>query len=364
LTTIPFLDLQAQYKSLKSDVAEAIRGVLDTSAYILGPAVDRFETAFADYCGVKHAIGVNSGTSALALLLQAHGIGRGDEVITVTNTFFATVEAIAHAGAETVLVDCDPDTGLLMPDAVRKAVTPRTRAVVAVHLYGQPADIDALRALTGPGNLLLFEDAAQAHGARYKGRRAGSLADGAAFSFYPGKNLGAYGEAGAVTTDRADIATRIRQLRDHGSPSKYHHTEIGWNERMDGIQGAVLGVKLPHLDEWNARRRQLADRYRAGMPAGARPMAVVPDTESAMHLFVTRVPHRDRVRAALERAGIGTGVHYPIPIHLQPACAHRWSPGDFPNAERLADEILSLPMYAELTFDQVDAVLAALAAAH
>lgn len=360
---VPFLDLQAQYRSLKHEIDPAIQAVIDTSAFVLGPAVERFERAFADYCGTAQCAAVSSGTSAVALLLRAHGIGAGDEVITVANTFFATTEAIEHAGATPVLVDCEESTALIDPRLVEAAVTPRTRAILPVHLYGQPADMDALAAIARRHGALLLEDACQAHGARYRGRRTGGLADGAAFSFYPGKNLGAYGEAGAVTTNDAAIACRIRMLRDHGSPAKYQHTSIGWNERMDGIQGAVLETKLRHLDGWNARRRAHAAAYRAQLPDHVQAIASLDATEPVYHLFVVRVANRDRVQQALAERGIGTGIHYPIPIHLQPAYDGRWPHGAFPHSERLAHEVLSLPMFPELTGDQISSVLDALRSA-
>lgn len=353
---IPFLDLKAQYASIKDSVLPAIHTVLDECAYALGPAVSAFEKDFAAYCGTAHCVGLNSGTAAIALLLQAHGIGPGDEVITVANSFFASAEGISEIGATPVLVDCREDTALMDPALLERAITPKTKAILAVHLYGQPADMDAIIAIARPGGILVFEDAAQAHGALYKGRKAGSLADGACFSFYPGKNLGAYGEAGAVTTDDAAIAEKIGMLREHGMKVKYHHDAVGWNERMDGIQGAVLGVKLKHLDAWNTARRARVETYRAHLPQAARLITQSPETQSSWHLFVVRVKDRQKVQAALTAAGIGTGIHYPVPIHLQPAYAGRWKKGDFPNAERLADEILSLPLYAELTDEQVKEV--------
>ncbi len=359
---VPFLDLQAQYRSIKHEVDPAIQQVLDTSAYVLGPAVERFERDFAAYCGAARCVAVNSGTAALALLLQAYDIGPGDEVITVANTFFATAEAISELDAVPVLVDCDPETALMDPAAFDAAITAKTRAVIPVHLYGQPVDLDPILAIARRHNILVFEDACQAHGATYKGKRAGGLADGAAFSFYPGKNLGAYGEGGAITTNDAAIAETLRMLRDHGSPKKYQHTVVGWNERMDGIQGAVLGVKLAHLDTWNAARRAHAATYRSLLPAGAKPIGAQPNSESVYHLFVVRVKERERVQQALSTRGISTGIHYPIPTHLQPAYAGKWTQGDFPHAERLANEVLSLPMFPELTSAQIAAVADALRA--
>ncbi|TSC80415.1 MAG: DegT/DnrJ/EryC1/StrS aminotransferase [Candidatus Peregrinibacteria bacterium Gr01-1014_25] len=363
---VPFLDLQAQYRSLKPELDAAVGHVLATSTYVLGPSVRAFEESFAAFCGTRHCVGVASGTAALELLLRAYGIGQGDEVITVANSFFASAEAISLVGATPVLVDCRADDALIDVDAVEAAVTARTKAIIPVHLYGQCADMDGLRATAARHRLVLIEDACQAHGAGYKGARAGSLADAAAFSFYPGKNLGAYGEAGAITTNDGAIAERVRMLREHGMPRKYEHALVGRNDRMDGIQGAVLGVKLPHLDGWNAQRRAHARRYRNSLAdsAGVTLLTEHPDREHGYHLFVIRVPERDRVRAALAEHGINAGVHYPIPIHLQAAYADRgWKRGDFPEAEAQANDVLSLPMFPELTDAQIDAVVTALRAA-
>lgn len=357
---VPFLDLQAQYRSIRQEIDPAIQNVLDTSAYVLGPAVEAFEKSFAAYCNVEHCVAVNSGTSALALLFQAHGIGEGDEIITVTNSFFASAEAISEIGAVPVLIDCTADTALMDPALIEAAITPRTKAILPVHLYGQPVDMDSILAIGRKHGLLVFEDACQAHGATYKGRRTGSLGDGAAFSFYPGKNLGCYGEGGAVTTNDAGIAAKLRVLREHGSPRKYHHDLVGWNERMDGIQGAVLGVKLPHLDTWNNARRAHAQSYLSKLPAKATPIAIQEGSNSVYHLFVIRVSDRDRVQKELTDRGIATGIHYPVPIHLQPAYAGRWQKGDFPNSEAMAKDILSLPMFPELTDEQISTVIEAL----
>jgi dTDP-4-amino-4,6-dideoxygalactose transaminase len=356
---IPFLDLQAQYRSLKPEIDAAMQRVLDESSYVLGPAVEAFEKAFAAYCEADHCVGVNSGTSALALLMQAHGIGPGDEVITVANSFFASAEAISEIGATPVLVDCRVDDGLMDASLIGAAITERTKAIIPVHLYGQCADMDAINAVAKTRRLLVLEDACQAHGALYKGKKAGlptgalakagSLGDGAAFSFYPGKNLGAYGEAGAVTTNTPAIAEKIRMLRAHGSAVRYTHQMIGWNERMDGLQGAVLGVKLKHLDTWNARRRSHAQTYRSMLPDTVTMMTEQNYGESAYHLLVIRSPHRDSLRTHLADKGIEALIHYPIPIHLQPAYLNRWKQGDFPVSEKLAGEILSLPLYPELT---------------
>jgi dTDP-4-amino-4,6-dideoxygalactose transaminase len=358
---VPFLDLHAQYRSIKPAIDSAIQGIIENSAFALGPGVEQFERDFAAFCGVRHCIGLNSGTAALALLLQAHGIGSNDEVITAANTFFATAEAISLVGGTPVLVDCREDDALMDATKLEAAVTPKTRAIIPVHLYGQPADMDAIVEIARRHNLLVFEDACQAHGARYKTRRAGSLANGAAFSFYPGKNLGAYGEAGAVTTNDDEIAHRIRMLRDHGMPKKYHHEFVGWNERMDGIQGAVLSVKLPHLDQWNAARSAHGATYRKLLPPDVFPIVESPDREHVYHLFVIRTPQRDDVAAHLQARGIQTIVHYPVPIHLQPAYASRgWKRGDFPVAEKLTGEILSLPLYPEMTEAQIQEVCTAI----
>lgn len=357
---IPFLDLQAQYRTIKDGVDAAMRTVLDSSHYVGGPAVAAFEKDFAASCGTAQCVGLNSGTAAIALLLQASGIGPGDEVITVANSFFASAEAVSEVGATPVLVDCREDDALIDASLLEAAITPATKAILPVHLYGQPADMDAVNAIAKAHGLKVFEDACQAHGALYKGRPAGSLGDGAAFSFYPGKNLGAYGDAGAAVTDDAGLADKIRVLREHGSREKYRHETVGWNERMDAIQAAVLGAKLPHLATWNERRRAIADAYRAMLPDTAKPFATHADRTSAMHLFVVRVRDRDAAQRALADRGIQTGIHYPVPIHLQPAYAGRWKAGDFPVAERLAGELLSLPLYPELTDGQVKAVADAL----
>lgn len=357
MPSIPFLDLQAQYQSIKPQIDAAIHSILDRSAYVQGAEVAAFEKAFATYCQAAECVAVASGTSAPALLMRAHHIGPGDEVIAPTNTFFATIEAIIHTGATPVLVDCDPKTALIDVQAAEKACTKKTKAIMAVHLYGQPADTDALLAFAKPRGILVFEDAAQAHGATLRGRRVGSLADGASFSFYPGKNLGAYGEAGAVTTSDPTIARHIRLLREHGQPKKYVHEVVGYNERMDNIQGAVLGVKLPYLDGWNARRRALAALYRKHLPATVIPITELPDRESVYHLFVVEVPNRQKILDGLTAAGIGSGIHYPDPVHLLPAMqSYGWQRGQFPVAEAMSGHICTLPMYAEMTDEQVQTV--------
>jgi dTDP-4-amino-4,6-dideoxygalactose transaminase len=364
---VPFVDLQAQYRSIKAEVDAAVQRVLDTSAFILGREVEAFERAFAEYVGARECVGVSNGTAAIQLALQACGVGAGDEVIVPANTFFATAEAVSTAGAKPVFVDCDPVTCNIDADKIEAVVGARTRAVIPVHLYGQPADLDAVFAVAERHNLFVVEDAAQAHGARYKGRRVGSLARAGCFSFYPGKNLGAYGEGGAVVTNDAEVARRLRMLRDHGSEQKYRHELVGYNFRLEGIQGAVLGVKLKYLDDWNALRRAHAARYRERLAPLADSGALVPPSEAdyaehVYHLFVIQTGARDALQRYLSAAGVQTGIHYPVPVHLQPAyAAHGHREGDFPNAESQSRRVLSLPMFAELTEHQIKYVAHALA---
>jgi dTDP-4-amino-4,6-dideoxygalactose transaminase len=359
---IPFLDLQAQYRSLKDQMAPAIAAVLDKTAYVGGPAVENFEKEFAAYCGVAHCITLHSGTGALSLLMQAHGIGPGDEVITVANSFFASAEAISNIGATPVLIDCEEATALMDPTKIAAAITPKTKAIVPVHMYGQCADIDAIMDVAKKRNVLVFEDACQAHGATYKGKRAGSLAHGAAFSFYPGKNLGAYGEGGAAVTNDPGIAQTLKMLRDHGSRQKYHHELVGWNERLDALQCAVLTVKLPHLDGWNAARRENAHTYQQLLKGVVQMFTEQAYGEPVYHLFVIRHTKRDALIHHLKEKGIGTNIHYPIPIHMQPAYKGRWKQGQFPVSEKLASEVISLPMFAEITKDQIEEVANAIKA--
>lgn len=355
---VPFLDLKAQYRNIKSEVDPAMQAVVDSCAFALGPAVESFEKAFAAYCGSKHCIAVGNGTSAIELILMAHGIGRGDEVITVTNSFFASAEAISLVGATPVLVDCNESDALIDTTKIEAAITSKTKAILPVHLYGQCADMDAAKDIAKKHNVIVIEDACQAHGSRYKGKTAGGLADAAAFSFYPGKNLGAYGEGGAVTTNDDAVAAKIRMLRDHGMPEKYKHKVVGRNERLDGIQGAVLGVKLRHLEAWNDARRKHAAAYFSLLKGNPKVkfFQTHDDRVHNYHLFVIRVQNRDAVQQKLKGKGIATGIHYPIPIHLQEAYAGMWKKGDFPIAEKIAPELLSLPMYAELTSAQVKEV--------
>jgi dTDP-4-amino-4,6-dideoxygalactose transaminase len=352
---VPFVDLQAQYRSIKSEIDAAIQRVLDTSAFVLGREVETFERAFAEYVGAREAVGVSNGTAAIQLALTACGVGAGDEVIVPANTFFATAEAVSTAGATPVFVDCDPTSHNIDVNRIEAAITKRTRAVIPVHLYGQPADLDAVFEIAERHRLVVIEDAAQAHGALYKGRRVGALARAGCFSFYPGKNLGAYGEGGAVVTNDPEVARRVRMLRDHGSEHKYRHEIIGYNFRLEGIQGAVLGVKLKHLDRWNELRRAHAARYRELLApltaAGGLALPVeMSYAEHVYHLFVVETGERDALQKHLAGAGVQTGIHYPVPVHLQPAYAalgHR--EGDFPEAERQSRRLLSLPMFAELS---------------
>ncbi len=352
---IKYLDLQAQYQSIKSEIDTAIQKVLDSSAYVLGPAVSEFESAFAEYCGTKFAIGVNSGTSALTLALRALDIGPGDEVITAANTFIATAAAIEHAGGRPVLVDVDPETRNMDPVLLKMAITSRTRAIIPVHLYGRPADMDPILQLAARHDIAVLEDAAQAHGARYKGAKAGSIGRMAAFSFYPGKNLGAYGEAGAVTTDDSEVDRKVRMLRDHGSDKKYVHDVLGYNARMEGIQGAVLKVKLAHLDRWNAERNRVARLYNqllTNLPIKL--PSFEDDIEQVFHLYVIETEQRDQLQKYLGEQGVPSLIHYPIPIHRQKAFDHLdHRAGDFPITEKLSDEILSLPIYPEMSDEQV-----------
>jgi dTDP-4-amino-4,6-dideoxygalactose transaminase len=358
---IPYLDLQAQYRSIKDEIDSAVLRVLDSTQYILGEEVAAFEREFAGYCQASQAIGVNSGTSALHLALLAAGIGPGDEVITVPFTFVATVSAICYTGATPVFVDIEPDYFTMDPSKVEAAITPKTKAIMPVHLYGQPADMDPIAEIARRRGLAVIEDAAQAHGSEYHGRRCGSIAEIAGFSFYPGKNLGAYGEGGAVTTTRADWAATCRTLRDWGQEKRYEHRLKGFNYRMDGIQGAILRVKLRHLEAWTERRRQVAEWYAAALdPDTVRLPKARPGCRHVYHVYVVRADDRDRLRDVLGGQGIQTGIHYPIPIHLQPAHADLGHhAGDFPVAEQVAREVLSLPIFPEMTRDQVQTVAAA-----
>jgi dTDP-4-amino-4,6-dideoxygalactose transaminase len=356
------MDLKAQYARVRAEVEPLVAEILASAGYILGPHVADFEKAFAAFCGAKHCVAVNTGTSALHLALIGAGVGPGDEVVTVPMTFVATSWAVSYAGANPVFVDVDPVTCTMDPALVAKAITRRTKAIVPVHLYGQPADLDPLLAIADRHGIPLIEDACQAHGATYRGRPVGGFGQSAAFSFYPGKNLGAAGEGGAVVTNDDALAARFKALRDHAQPTRYHHTELGFNYRMDAIQGAILGVKLRHLPGWTTRRQELAARYRELLRDLPLDLPFCrPDREHVWHLFVARHPDRDRLRKALDARNIQTGLHYPVPVHLQPAYRHLGHrEGDFPVSERVGRECLSLPLYPEMTHDQQDAVVAAL----
>jgi dTDP-4-amino-4,6-dideoxygalactose transaminase len=356
---VPFLDLKAQHAAIRGEINEAIGKVLDSTAFAGGPFVAQFETDFAAYCSRKHAVGVGNGTDALWLALLALDIGPGDEVITAPNSFIATAEAISLTGATPVFVDVDETCFTMNPGLIEAAITPRTKAIIPVHLYGQMADMDPILEIARRHSLHVIEDAAQAHGAEYMGRRAGSVGILGCFSFYPGKNLGACGEAGAVVTDDEELARRMRVFRDHGQPKKYMHSVIGWNARMDGIQGAVLSVKLKHIEAWNDARRGHAARYDrllGGEKALLRPRTA-PYAKHVFHIYAVQVGNRDAVLEALNRCGIHCGIHYPVPIHLQAAYEFlELRAGSFPVAERIAMQLVSLPMYPELTGDQLDRV--------
>lgn len=347
---IPLVDLKAQYAAIRSQIDAAVQQVLDSTQFIMGPPVAAFEEAFAAYCGVAHCVGVGSGTAALELALRALEIGPGDEVITVAHTFIATAEAISAVGATPVFVDIDPQSYTLDPDALAAAIGPAARAVIPVHLYGQPADMARINAVAKAHGLAVIEDAAQAHAATWQGRRTGGLADVACFSFYPGKNLGAYGDAGAVTTPHAGIAERVRLLRNHGRRSKYVHDERGFGHRLDTLQAAVLSAKLPYLDEWTAARRQLARRYTEALAGHGLVLPhVAAGAEPAWHLYVIRSAARDALVDGLNRQRIAAGVHYPLPLHLQPAYADLgYKPGALPVTEAVAASCLSLPLYPEM----------------
>jgi dTDP-4-amino-4,6-dideoxygalactose transaminase len=359
---IPFVDLPAQYRALKPEIDSAVGRVLESAQFILGPAVTAFERDFAGFCTAKEAIGVNSGTSALHLSLLAAGVEPGDEVITVPFTFVATVAAIEYAGARPVLVDVDPEFLTMDPAKLEAAITPRTKAIIPVHLFGQPADMDPIMAIARKYGLVVIEDACQAHGAEYKGRRCGSIGQLGCFSFYPGKNLGAYGEGGAVVTSDPDLAKKIRLLRAWGEETRYEHKYRGFNYRMDGVQGAILGVKLRYLEAWTeARRRNAAEYGRQLADTSVTLPRERDEVRHVYHLYVVRLQQRDAWRDRLTQAGVQTGVHYPIPVHLQPAYRDLgYSAGAFPVSERASAEVLSLPMFPELTHDQIKDIALAL----
>ncbi len=354
---VPALDLKAQYQSIREEIDLAVRRVIESQYFILGPEVSEFEAEAADFCGSKHAVGCASGSDALLLPLMALGIGPGDEVVTTPYSFFATAGAVWRTGAKPVFVDIEPDTYNIDPSGIESAITPRTKAIIPVHLYGQAADMDPINAIADRHGLPVIEDAAQAIGAGYKGRRAGTLGHSAAFSFYPSKNLGGFGDAGMVTTDDPALARSVARLRVHGMEPKYHHHEVGFNSRLDALQAAVLRVKLRHLDTWTDARRDVAARYRAmfaddGLDGLVTLPVERPECEHVYNQFVVRVPaaERDALRAHLTSRKVGTEIYYPIPLHLQPCFAplgHK--PGDFPISEAAARETLALPMYPELS---------------
>ena len=362
VTQVPMNDLKIQYGQIKSQIDAALAEVIANCSFILGPQVAAFEKAYAQYCGVDHCIGVSNGTDALKLALAAADVGPGDEVITTPHTFGATVEAILQIGAQAVLADIEPDGFTLDPEQVNGKITGKTKAIVPVHIYGQMADMDPLLELAAVHGLKVIEDAAQAQGAKYRGKRAGAIGDVGCFSFYPGKNLGAYGDAGGLTTSDAELAGRLRELRNHGQDptKKFFYRELGYNHRMDGFQGAVLGVKLPHLDGWNQRRREVAARYDEGL--GDLESLTVPPVasygEHVYHLYVVRVPDRQELAADLKEQSVQSAVQYPHPLHLTEAFARLgYAEGDLPVCEQACKEILSLPMFPDLTDAQVDYVI-------
>ena len=361
----PLVDLNAQYQSIKKEIDAAMGRVIKNSAFIGGSEVRQFEEEFAAFCGAEACVGVGNGTDALYLTLRALEIGPGDEVITVSHTFVATAEAITLAGARPVFVDISQDTMLMSPDALESAITSRTRAIIPVHLYGQPCDMDRISEIAGRHGLKVIEDAAQAHGARWRGQRVGTLGDVGCFSFYPGKNLGAYGDGGAVVSREPDLVSKIRMLANHGRREKYVHELEGVNSRLDGLQAAILRVKLAHMEAWNAARRAHAAQYMNILAeTGIRLPAVKEHAEPVWHLFVIRVLDRDQLRAELAEVGISTGVHYPLPLHRQPAFTYLgMSEGSLPVTEVVASEVLSLPMFPELTQEQIQHLGEALLAA-
>jgi dTDP-4-amino-4,6-dideoxygalactose transaminase len=355
---IPFVDLRRQYLDLKTDIDAAVMRVLDTGQFVLGPEVETFEKEFAAMHLADAGIAMNTGTSALHLALLAAGVGPGDEVITVPFTFVATTAAVVYTGAKPVFVDIDPETFTMDVTQIEKAITSKTKVILPVHLYGQPADMDPIMEIAKRHGLVVIEDACQAHGAQYKGRPVGAIGDAGCFSFYPGKNLGAYGEGGMTVTNRADFARDMRMLRDWGQEKKYHHVLKGFNYRMEGMQGAILRVKLRHLESWtNARRQHAALYQKLLVDSNVQVPVEAPYARHVYHVFAVRTTDRATLQRTLQAHGVSTGIHYPIPVHLQPAYAdlgHR--AGDFPESERAANETLSLPMFPELTPTQIEQV--------
>ena len=358
---VPFVDLKAQYQTIRDEIRTAVDTVFESTQFILGDAVEKFEHAFANYLGVKHAIGVGSGVDALKIALEAAGVGAGDEVIIPANTFIATALAVSATGAKPVLVDCTEDTYQINPDLIGSAITPRTKAIMPVHLYGQSADMNAIVEIARNHGLLVIEDAAQAHGTRFMGQACGTFGLAGCFSFYPGKNLGAYGDGGAIVTNSDEFAERVNRLRNYGQQQKYVHVEKGTNSRLDTVQAAILNVKLRHLDDWNAARRAHAAVYSDSLANDLIVPALDPRSTHIFHLYVVRTRYRDQLQKHLASLGIQTGIHYPIPIHLQEAYRDLGlAKGAFPVTETLAGEIVSLPMYAELSQQQIEHVVDAI----
>ena len=355
---VPFVDLKAQYSAIKVEVMAAVADVFDSAQFVLGKEVAAFEEEFAAFCGVQHGIAVNSGTSALHLALLAAGIGAGDEVITTPSTFVATVAAVGYTGATPVFVDVDPVTYTIDPTQIEAAISPKTKAILPVHLYGNPADMDPILAIAGRYGLMVIEDAAQAHGAEYKGRRCGSMGELGCFSFYPGKNLGAYGEGGLVTTNNPEFARKIRMLRDWGAEKKYQHVLKGFNYRMEGVQGAILRVKLRYLERWTEARRVHAQAYGSILSESGMALPTeLAGNRHVYHVYAVLTPHRQELVKSLDAQGIQTGIHYPYPVHLLPAYSDlNYNVGDFPVSERIAAEEVSLPMFPELTKLQIESV--------
>ena len=362
METVPYLDLRAQYRSLRGEILGALESICESTSFVQGAATSKFEDEFAAYCGVDHCVTLNSGTSALHLALRCLDVGPGDEVVTVSMTFIATTWAISYVGATPVFVDIDPVRRTLNPDNLEAAITPRTKAIIPVHLYGMPAEMDRIMAIANQHGLPVIEDAAQAHGAKYQNKRVGQFGRIGCFSFYPSKNLGAYGEGGALITNDGSIAHRARSLRDQAQSQKYLHDEVGYNYRMDSFQAAVLGIKLKHLDEWNTARNHCAQRYTELLQNSSYKVpANVSDSESVWHCYVIETAERDRIRSGLQDVGIQSGVHYPVPIHLQKAYAHLGCrKGDLPVTEALCEQCLSLPIYPELSKEKISLVASVL----
>jgi dTDP-4-amino-4,6-dideoxygalactose transaminase len=362
METVPYLDLHAQSGAVHGDILEALKEICDSTSFAQGPATADFEAKFAAYCGVDHCVSLNSGTSALHVALRCLDVSPGDEVLTVSMTFIATAWAISYVGATPVFVDIDPVRRTLNPDKLEAAITSRTKAIIPVHLYGMPAEMDRITAIAERHGLPVIEDAAQAHGARYRGRRVGGFGRIACFSFYPSKNLGAYGEGGALVTNDPSLAQRARSLRDHAQSQKYLHDELGYNYRMDSFQGAVLSIKLRYLDEWNTARTYCARHYTKLLQDSSYKLpAHISDSECVWHCYVIESPERDRVRAALQDVGIQSAIHYPVPVHLQKAYAHLgYRSGDLPVTEALCEHCLSLPIYPELSKEKISRVASVL----